>query len=95
MNLNFEISKVRVNLTIKIGNFTITDRLPKGFVFDSVKKVVDEWELNRTKNMSKEEKEKLENKKKNKKSDKRYFSAKIIEEKLGGFKKLFGKEQTV
>ena len=40
--LNFEISKVRVNLTIKIGNFTITDRLPKGFVFDSVKKVVAE-----------------------------------------------------
>jgi hypothetical protein len=40
--LNFEISKVRVSLTVKIGNFTITDRLPKGIIFESVKKVVAE-----------------------------------------------------
>lgn len=40
--LNFEMSKVRVSLTVKVGNFTITDRLPKGIIFESVKKVVAE-----------------------------------------------------
>jgi hypothetical protein len=40
--LNFEMSKIRVNLTVKVGNFTITDRLPKGIIFESVMKVVTE-----------------------------------------------------
>lgn len=40
--LNFEFSKVRINLTAKIGNFLISDRLPKGSIIDSVMKVVTE-----------------------------------------------------
>jgi hypothetical protein len=40
--LNFEFSKIRINLTAKIGNFLISDRLPKGSIIDSVMKVVTE-----------------------------------------------------
>jgi len=31
--VNFEMSKVRVNITMKVGNFVISDRLPKGIIF--------------------------------------------------------------
>lgn len=55
-------------------------------------KLLKKWETEREKKMSAEEKEKLENKKKNKKEGgKRYCSAETIEE-IGGFKKIFGKE---
>jgi hypothetical protein len=40
--LNFELSKVRVNLTMKIGNFVIGDRLPKGVIPETVVKIVTE-----------------------------------------------------
>ena len=40
--VNFELSKVRINLTIKIGNFVISDRLPKGAMLKSVEKIVSE-----------------------------------------------------
>ncbi len=40
--LNYEMSKIRVNITMKIGNFVISDRLPKGIVPESVFKVVSE-----------------------------------------------------
>jgi hypothetical protein len=40
--LNFELSKVRVNLTMKIGNFVIGDRLPKGIIPETVVKIVTE-----------------------------------------------------
>jgi hypothetical protein len=40
--LNFELSKVRVNLTMKIGHFVISDRLPKGVVPESVVRIVTE-----------------------------------------------------
>jgi hypothetical protein len=40
--LNFELSKVRVNLTMKIGHFVISDRLPKGVIPHSVVKIVTE-----------------------------------------------------
>lgn len=40
--LNFELSKVRVNLTMKIGHFVISDRLPKGLVPETVARIVTE-----------------------------------------------------
>ena len=40
--LNFEMSKVRVNITIKIGNLIVSDRIPKGIIPESVFKVVSE-----------------------------------------------------
>lgn len=40
--LNFELSKVRVNLTMKIGHFVITDRLPKGIIPETVSRIVKE-----------------------------------------------------
>jgi hypothetical protein len=40
--LNFELSKVRVNLTMKIGHFVISDRLPKGVIPETVVKIVTE-----------------------------------------------------
>ena len=39
----FEINnKVRVNLTMKIGHFVISDRLPKGIVPESISRIVTE-----------------------------------------------------
>jgi hypothetical protein len=40
--LNFEMSKVRVSLTIKIGNFMMADRLPKGIVPQVIQDIVAE-----------------------------------------------------
>lgn len=40
--LNFEMSKVRVDITMKVGNFVISDRLPKGIIPDTVFKIVSE-----------------------------------------------------
>ena len=40
--LNFELSKVRVNLTMKLGNFVIGDRLPKGVIPETIVKIVTE-----------------------------------------------------
>ena len=40
--LNFEMSKVRVNITMKVGNFIVSDRIPKGIIPESVFKVVAE-----------------------------------------------------
>lgn len=40
--LNFEMSKVRVDITMKVGNFVISDRLPKGIIPDGVFKIVSE-----------------------------------------------------
>ena len=40
--VNFERSKVRVNITMKVGNFVISDRLPKGIIPDTVFKIVSE-----------------------------------------------------
>jgi hypothetical protein len=40
--LNFELSKVRVNLTMKIGHFVISDKLPKGVIPETVVKIVTE-----------------------------------------------------
>jgi hypothetical protein len=40
--LNFELGKVRVNLTMKIGHFVISDRLPKGVIPETVVKIVTE-----------------------------------------------------
>lgn len=40
--LEFELSKVRVNLTMKIGQFLISDRMIKGFVPEIVKEIVAE-----------------------------------------------------
>lgn len=40
--LNFELSKVRVNLTMKIGHFVISDRLPKGIVPEAISRIVTE-----------------------------------------------------
>jgi hypothetical protein len=59
---------------------------------DGVLTLLKKWESEKEKKMTSEEKEKLENKKKNKKSNKRYCSAETVEE-MGGFKKVFGKEQ--
>jgi|LauGreDrversion4_2_1035121.scaffolds.fasta_scaffold814329_1 hypothetical protein len=40
--LEFELSKVRVNLSIKLDNFIITDRLPKGSIPTKIKGIVAE-----------------------------------------------------
>lgn len=40
--VNFEMSKVRVNITMKVGNFVISDRLPKGIIPNTVFKIVSE-----------------------------------------------------
>jgi hypothetical protein len=40
--LNFEMSKVRVSLTIKIANFMLADRLPKGVVPEMIQEIVAE-----------------------------------------------------
>ena len=40
--LSFEMSKVRVNLTIKSGNFMLSDRLPKGRVPELIANIVSE-----------------------------------------------------
>jgi hypothetical protein len=40
--LEFELSKVRVNLTLKSGNFFISDRLPKGSMPKSIRDIVTE-----------------------------------------------------
>lgn len=40
--LKFELSKVRVSLTIKSGNFMMADRLPKGIVPEIIKDIVAE-----------------------------------------------------
>lgn len=40
--LDFELSKVRVNLTLKLGQFLISDRMEKGFVPKIIKDIVTE-----------------------------------------------------
>jgi aconitase B len=40
--LKFELSKVRVDVTIKIGNFTMTNRLEKGTIPEDIKNIVTE-----------------------------------------------------
>jgi len=40
--LKFELSKVRVNLTIRVGKFAMSNRLPKGVVPESIKEIVTE-----------------------------------------------------
>jgi hypothetical protein len=40
--LTLELSKVRVTLTLKMGNTMITQRLPKGFIPDTVKEIITE-----------------------------------------------------
>lgn len=40
--LNFELSKVRVNITMKLNNFIITDRLPKGKIPSKILDIVSE-----------------------------------------------------
>jgi len=40
--LQLELSKVRVNISIKLDNFIITDRLPKGTIPSKVKDIVAE-----------------------------------------------------
>ncbi len=40
--LDWELSKVRVDLTLKMGKFAITDRMSKGFIPLSIKKMVTE-----------------------------------------------------
>lgn len=40
--LNWELSKVRVDLTLKMGKFAMTDRMSKGFIPDSILKMVTE-----------------------------------------------------
>ena len=40
--LKLELSKVRVDVTIKIGNFTMTNRLEKGIIPDDIKNIVTE-----------------------------------------------------
>ena len=40
--LELELSKVRVNISIKLDNFIITDRLPKGTIPQKVKDIVAE-----------------------------------------------------
>jgi hypothetical protein len=61
-----------------------------GNLTEESNKLLKKWEISREKNMSPEEKEKLELKKKNKKEGgKRYCSYETISE-MGGFKKVFG-----
>ena len=38
--LKLELSKVRVDITIKIGNFTMTNPLEKGIIPDDIKNIV-------------------------------------------------------
>lgn len=40
--LYFELSKIRVNITLSCGNFILSDRLPKGTIPKSVKDIVTE-----------------------------------------------------
>ena len=40
--LEFEMSKVRVNLTMKLGNFILSNRLEKGSIPEVVRKIVTE-----------------------------------------------------
>jgi len=40
--LIFELSKVRVNLSMKLDNFILTDRLPKGSIPTKIKDIVSE-----------------------------------------------------
>lgn len=40
--LNYEMSKVRVNLTMKIGNFILSNRLEKGSIPQVIRKIVNE-----------------------------------------------------
>jgi hypothetical protein len=40
--LKFELSKVRVNLTIRVGKFAMSNRLPKGVVPENIKEIVTE-----------------------------------------------------
>lgn len=40
--LDFELSKVRINLTIKNGNFILSDRLPKGRIPTIIREIVAE-----------------------------------------------------
>ena len=40
--LEFELSKVRVNLTVKSGQFVISDRMPIGIVPEMIIKIVEE-----------------------------------------------------
>jgi len=40
--LQFEFNKVRVNVSIEIGKFILSDRLPKGTLPDVIKKIVTE-----------------------------------------------------
>ena len=40
--LTFELSKVRVNLSMKLDNFILTDRLPKGYIPIRIKDIVSE-----------------------------------------------------
>jgi hypothetical protein len=40
--LEFELSKVRVNLTMKIGNFILSNRLEKGSIPEIIRKIVTE-----------------------------------------------------
>ena len=40
--LELELSKIRVFITMKVGDFSITDKLPKGTIPEKVKKVVAE-----------------------------------------------------
>ena len=40
--LTFELSKVRVNLSMKLDNFILTDRLPKGSIPTRIKNIVAE-----------------------------------------------------
>ena len=40
--LEFEMSKVRVNLTMKLGHFILSNRLEKGSIPDSIRKIVTE-----------------------------------------------------
>jgi len=40
--LTYELSKVRIDLTFKMGNFVVTDRMPKNYVPESVVSIVKE-----------------------------------------------------
>lgn len=40
--LDFEMSKVRVNLTMKLGHFILSNRLEKGSIPESIRKIVTE-----------------------------------------------------
>jgi hypothetical protein len=40
--LKFELSKVRVNLTMRVGKFAMSNRLPKGVVPEQIREIVTE-----------------------------------------------------